>query len=59
MANQLKMADVQAILSLDALGWSYRAIAERLGVRERAEQAPRETLVTHLAGYLGGQVGRT
>jgi transposase len=32
MANQLKMADVQAILSLDAQGWSYRAIAERLGV---------------------------
>lgn len=32
MANQLKMADVQAILSLDAQGWSFRAIAERLGV---------------------------
>jgi predicted ATPase/DNA-binding XRE family transcriptional regulator len=26
------------------------AIAERLGVRERAEQTPRQTLVTHLAG---------
>ena len=32
MANQLKMADVQAILSLDAQGWSFRAIAERLCV---------------------------
>ena len=32
MANQLKMADVQAILSLEAQGWSYRAIAERLGI---------------------------
>lgn len=32
MANQLKMADVQAILSLDAQGWSQRSIAQRLGV---------------------------
>ncbi|HTU25054.1 MAG TPA: IS21 family transposase [Pirellulales bacterium] len=32
MANQLKMADIQAILSLDAQGWSHRSIAARLGV---------------------------
>ncbi len=32
MANQLKMAIVQSILSLHAQRWSYRAIAKRLGV---------------------------
>jgi transposase len=32
MANQLKMADVQAIQALFRLGWSYRRIARELGV---------------------------
>lgn len=32
MANQLKMADVQAILSLVGHGWSYRRIGRELGV---------------------------
>jgi DNA-binding NarL/FixJ family response regulator len=41
MANQLKMAEVQAILALARGGWSYRHIARRLGVR-------RETVGRHL-----------
>jgi transposase len=32
MANRLKMADIQAILSLKARGWSNRRIASELGV---------------------------
>lgn len=32
MANQLKMADVQAILALAGHGWSYRRIGRELGV---------------------------
>jgi transposase len=32
MANQLKMADVQAILALVGHGWSYRRISRELGV---------------------------
>ncbi|HNS22761.1 MAG TPA: helix-turn-helix domain-containing protein, partial [Sedimentisphaerales bacterium] len=32
MANQLKMAVVQAILTLRRLGWSQRQIAEKLGI---------------------------
>ena len=32
MANQLKMADVQAIMALHRLGWSDRRIARELGV---------------------------
>lgn len=32
MANQLKMADVQAILALVGHGWSYRRIGRELGV---------------------------
>jgi transposase len=32
MANQLKMADIQAIQALARLGWSYRRIARELGV---------------------------
>jgi transposase len=41
MANQLKMAIVQAILSLHAQGWSQRAIAKRLEVH-------RETVSRHI-----------
>jgi transposase len=41
MANQLKMAVVQAILSLHAQGWSQRSIALRLGVH-------RETVSRHI-----------
>jgi transposase len=33
MANQLKMAVVQAILTLVRLGWSQRQIAKKLGIR--------------------------
>jgi transposase len=32
MANQLKMADIQAILALVGHGWSYRRIGRELGV---------------------------
>jgi len=32
MANQLKMAVVQAILTLQGLGWSQRRIAQELGI---------------------------
>ena len=32
MSNQLKMADIQAILSLRAQGRSFREIARQLGV---------------------------
>ncbi len=32
MANQLKMADIEAIVALHAQGWSYRWIAQRLGI---------------------------
>jgi transposase len=52
MANQLKMAEVQAILALAQGGWSYRHIARHLGVH-------RETVGRHLrlsrAGEGGGQ----
>ena len=41
MANQLKMAEVQAILSLARNGWSNRHIARQLGVH-------RETVGRHL-----------
>ncbi len=37
MANQLKMAEVHAILTLRARGWSFRRIGRALGVhRETA-----------------------
>jgi transposase len=32
MANQLKMAVVQAILTLKRLGWSQRRIPQELGI---------------------------
>ena len=32
MANQLKMADIQAILALHGHGWSGRRIARELGI---------------------------
>ena len=32
MANQLKMADQQAIIALAGHGWSFRRIADELGV---------------------------
>jgi len=41
MANQLKMAEVQAILALARSGWSHRHIARQLGVH-------RETVARHL-----------
>ena len=41
MANQLKMAEVQAILSLARSGWSNRHIARQLGIH-------RETVARHL-----------
>ena len=41
MANQLKMAEVQAILALARSGWSHRHIARQLGVH-------RETVGRHL-----------
>ncbi len=41
MANQLKMAAIDAILTLHAQGWSQRAIARRLGVN-------RETVSRHI-----------
>ena len=47
MANQLKMAIVQAILSLHAQGWSQRAIAKRLEVH-------RETVSRHVRRAAGG-----
>ena len=31
--NQLKVAEVQAILTLASRGWSFRRIAEALGIR--------------------------
>jgi hypothetical protein len=46
MANQLKMALVQAILLLRKRGWSFRRIARELGVH-------RETVARHAA--LAGQ----
>lgn len=46
MANQLKMAIVQAILSLHAQGWSQRAIAKRLEVH-------RETVSRHIRRAAG------
>ncbi|MGD0140033.1 MAG: helix-turn-helix domain-containing protein [Tepidisphaeraceae bacterium] len=35
MANQLKMAEVQAILALAQGGWSSRHIARHLGVHRK------------------------
>lgn len=43
MANQLKMADIQSILALSERGWSFRKIAEELGVhRETVARYVRE-----------------
>jgi transposase len=47
MANQLKMAIVQAILQLHALGWSQRRIATEL-------QIDRETVARYLKLYQNG-----
>ena len=41
MANHLKMAKINAILTLHAQGWSQRRIAEQLGVH-------RDTVARHL-----------
>src|SRR5271167_4599357 len=41
MANQLKMADVQSILTLHKRGWSARRIARELGIN-------RETVNRHI-----------
>lgn len=42
MANQLKMAEIHAILTLRTRGWSYRRIARELGVH-------RETVARYVA----------
>jgi len=47
MANQLKMAEVQAILALARSGWSNRHIARQLGV-------DRDTVGRHLRLSLQG-----
>lgn len=47
MANQLKMAIVQAILQLHALGWSQRRMATEL-------QIDRETVARYLKLYQNG-----
>ena len=47
MANQLKMAIVQAILQLHALGWSQRRVATEL-------QIDRETVARYLKLYQNG-----
>lgn len=47
MANQLKMAFIDSILTLHAQGWSQRAIARRLGVH-------RETVARHVRLANGG-----
>ncbi len=47
MANQLKMANIQAIQSLHAQGWSQRAIARQLGIN-------RETVARYVRPPLGG-----
>src|ERR1700689_318564 len=47
MANQLKMAEVQAILALARTGWSNRHIARQLGI-------DRETVGRHLRLSLQG-----
>jgi transposase len=41
MANQLKMADIQALLALHGRGWSQRRIARELGI-------DRETVARHI-----------
>ena len=41
MANQLKMADIQCIITLHGRGWSRRRIARELGM-------DRETVARHL-----------
>ena len=40
MANQLKMATVQSILSLHAQGWSQRRIATAVGVDRELLESP-------------------
>ena len=50
MANQLKMAEHQAILGLARLNWSYRRIASELGV-------DRETVSRHVKGSLQEATG--
>jgi transposase len=47
MANQLKMANIQAIQSLHAQGWSQRAIARQLGIN-------RETVARYVRPPGGG-----
>lgn len=44
MANQLKMAKINAILTLHEQGWSQRKIAEQLGIH-------RETVARYLSGH--------
>lgn len=48
MANQLKMAEVQAILSLARNGWSHRHIARQLGIhRETVARQLRLATASH------------
>ena len=47
MANQLKMAIVQAVLQLHALGWSQRRVASEL-------QIDRQTVARYLKLYQNG-----
>ena len=51
MANQLKMADIQCIMTLRSRGWSRRRIARELGV-------DRET-VTRYVRYMDETFGVT
>lgn len=44
MANRLKMAKIQAILTLHQRGWSYRRIAAELGIH-------RETVARHVLAH--------
>jgi len=48
MANQLKMAQIQAILALRRRGWSCRRIARELGIH-------RETVSGHIQRHENGQ----
>ena len=55
MANQLKMAMVEAIIALLERGWSYRRIARELGIHretvaryDRLRRAGRSKLKRHV-----------
>jgi len=58
MANQLKMAMVQAIIALLEQGWSQRRIARELGIHRetvtRYDRLRRETDCRGVFGTAGG-----